>query len=220
MNAVYEEIRIALHAIWLRRWLALCVAWAICLVGWLIVALIPNSYESKARVYVNTQSLLEDKVGITQVQAQQDLDRLRQTLASTANLERVVKETDLNRTVDGPRDLAAKITRLRENITVMAQLDPSMIDISATWADSGLSDGANARISQQIVQKLQAPLARQSRATNEFAKGLTFLFDFDGLCQAANDPLQDFSRRFASERGRQNPIGWNTPRQESQISIG
>src|SRR3546814_3963760 len=75
-------------------------------------------------------------------------------LASTANLERVVKETDLNRTVDGPRDLAAKITRLRETITVMAQLDPSMIDISATWADSGLSDGANARISQQIVQKL------------------------------------------------------------------
>ena len=154
MAGLYDELLIALHGIWTRRWLALVVAWGVCMLGWLGVALVPNSYESKARVYVNTQSLLQDKVGITQVQSQQDLDRVRQTLASTANLERVVKETDLNQTVSGPRDMAAKITALREGITVMAQIDPSMIDISAKSADSSLSDGANARIAQQAVQKL------------------------------------------------------------------
>ncbi|HKY80456.1 MAG TPA: Wzz/FepE/Etk N-terminal domain-containing protein, partial [Sphingobium sp.] len=154
MAGLYDELLTVLHGLWTRRWLALGVAWGVCLAGWLGVALVPNSYESKARVYVNTQSLLQDKVGITQVQSQQDLDRVRQTLASTANLERVVKETDLNQTVSGPRDVAAKITALREGITVMAQMDPSMIDISAKSADSGLSDGANARIAQQVVQKL------------------------------------------------------------------
>ena len=154
MAGLYDELLIALHGIWTRRWLALAVAWGVCMLGWLGVALVPNSYESKARVYVNTQSLLQDKVGITQVQSQQDLDRVRQTLASTANLERVVKETDLNQTISGPRDMAAKITALREGITVMAQIDPSMIDISAKSADSSLSDGANARIAQQAVQKL------------------------------------------------------------------
>ncbi len=153
MAGLYDELLIALHGIWTRRWLALVVAWGVCMLGWLGVALVPNSYESKARVYVNTQSLLQDKVGITQVQSQQDLDRVRQTLESTANLERVVKETDLNQTVSGPRDMAAKITALREGITVMAQIDPSMIDISAKSADSSLSDGANARIAQQAVQK-------------------------------------------------------------------
>jgi polysaccharide chain length determinant protein (PEP-CTERM system associated) len=154
MAGLYDELLIVLHGIWTRRWLALGVAWGVCMLGWLGIALVPNSYESKARVYVNTQSLLQDKVGITQVQSQQDLDRVRQTLASTANLERVVKETDLNQTVSGPRDMAAKITALREGITVMAQADPSMIDISAKSADSSLSDGANARIAQQAVQKL------------------------------------------------------------------
>jgi polysaccharide chain length determinant protein (PEP-CTERM system associated) len=154
MAALVDELLVILHGIWNRRWLALAVAWGVCMAGWLGIALIPNSYESKARVYVNTQSLLEDKVGITQVQSQQDLDRVRQTLASTDNLERVVKETDLARTVNGPRDIAAKITELREGITVVAQLDPSMIDISATSADSSLSDGANARIAQQVAQKL------------------------------------------------------------------
>ncbi|HJT41458.1 MAG TPA: XrtA system polysaccharide chain length determinant [Sphingobium sp.] len=154
MAGLYDELLVVLHGIWTRRWLALGVAWGVCMAGWLGVALVPNAYESKARVYVNTQSLLQDKVGITQVQSQQDLDRVRQTLASAANLERVVKETDLNQTVGGPRDIAAKITALREGITVMAQMDPSMIDISAKSADSGLSDGANARIAQQVVQKL------------------------------------------------------------------
>lgn len=154
MAGLYDELLLVLHGIWSRRWVALGVAWGVCMLGWLGVAFIPNSYQSKARVYVNTQSLLEDKVGITQVQSQQDLDRVRSTLASAENLEKVVRDTDLSQTVSGPRDIAAKITKLRENITVMAQADPSMIDISAISADSGLSDGANARIAQQVVQKL------------------------------------------------------------------
>lgn len=177
MAGLYDELLILLHGIWTRRWLALGVAWGVCMLGWLGVALVPNSYESKARVYVNTQSLLQDKVGITQVQSQQDLDRVRQTLASTANLERVVKETDLNQTVSGPRDLAAKITTLREGITVMAQADPSMIDISAKSADSGLSDGANARIAQQVVQKLIDIFKEANLSSNrvETRQSLAFL---------------------------------------------
>ena len=154
MAGLYDELLVILHGIWNRRWMALAVAWGVCMLGWLAVALIPNSYESKARVYVNTQSLLEDKVGITQVQSQQDLDRLRQTLASAENLEKVVRGTDLSQGISGPRDMAAKISVLRENISIMAQADPSMIDISAVSADSSLSDGANARIAQQVVQKM------------------------------------------------------------------
>lgn len=154
MAGLYDELRILLHGIWSRRWIALGVAWGVAMLGWLGVALIPNSYQSKARVYVNTQSLLEDKIGITQVQSQQDLDRVRNTLVSAENLEKVVRDTDLSQSVSGPRDVAAKITKLRENITLMAQADPSMIDISASSADSSLSDGANARIAQQVVQKL------------------------------------------------------------------
>jgi polysaccharide chain length determinant protein (PEP-CTERM system associated) len=177
MTGLYDELLIVLHGLWTRRWLALGVAWGVCMAGWLGVALVPNSYESKARVYVNTQSLLQDKVGITQVQSQQDLDRVRQTLASAANLERVVKETDLNQTVASPRDLAAKMTALREGITVMAQIDPSMIDISAKSSDPGLSDGANARIAQQIVQKLVDIFQESNLSSNrvETKQSIAFL---------------------------------------------
>ena len=33
MNGIYDEVRIALHAIWTRRWLALAVAWGVCVLG-------------------------------------------------------------------------------------------------------------------------------------------------------------------------------------------
>ena len=107
MAGLFDELRVLLHGIWNRRWIALAVAWGVAMLGWLGVALIPNSYQSKARVYVNTQSLLEDRMGITQVQSQQDLDRLRSTLASAENLEKVVRGTDLSQTVSGQRDIAA-----------------------------------------------------------------------------------------------------------------
>ena len=65
MNGLYDEARLALHAIWTRRWIALAAAWGICILGWLVVAQIPNSYDSHARVFVEMQSVLPNKIGIT-----------------------------------------------------------------------------------------------------------------------------------------------------------
>lgn len=224
MAALVDELLVILHGIWTRRWLALGVAWGVCMLGWLGVALIPNSYESKARVYVNTQSLLEDKVGITQVQSQQDLDRVRQTLASTENLERVVRETDLRQTVNGPRDLAAKITTLREGITVMAQLDPSMIDISAKSADSSLSDGANARISQQIVQKLVDIFQETNLSSDkvETKQSLAFLDQQLGQrgqqLAAAEQRRVEFEQRYAGMLPGAGSIGQRMDAARSEIN--
>ena len=203
MAGLYDELRIILHGIWARRWVALGVAWIVCMLGWLGVALIPNSYQSKARVYVSTQSLLEDKVGITQVQSQQDLDRVRSTLASADNLEKVIRDTDLAQTVSGPREIAAKITKLRENITVMAQIDPSMIDITALSNDSSLSDGANARIAQQIVQKLidifqEENLSGDRRETKQSLAFLDQQIAERGKQLAAADQRRiEFAQRYA-----------------------
>src|SRR4051812_7057058 len=116
MDGLYEQLKIALHQVWRRRWLALAVAWALCLVGWLAIALIPNSYESKARVYVQLQSILPAQIGINPAGRQNDLTRVKQTLTSTENLEKVVRHSDLNGLVASERDLAAQVAQLREAI--------------------------------------------------------------------------------------------------------
>jgi polysaccharide chain length determinant protein (PEP-CTERM system associated) len=153
MNNIYDEILIALHSVWNRRWLALGVAWGICALGWLVVALIPNSYESHARIFVQMQSILPGKMGITPIEQQKDVDRVRQTLTSAVNLEKVVRGTDLSLSVAGARDMAGKVEMLRTNIKVVAQQD-NLFEITATSADSGMSDAANAKMATAIVQKL------------------------------------------------------------------
>lgn len=153
MNSLYDELLIALHGVWNRRWLALGVAWGVCALGWLAVSLIPNSYESKAKVYVQTRSVLQDKIGITPQEQQKNLDAIRQTLASAANLEKVVRGTDLAGTVASEKDVIGRANSLRDKIKVVSTQD-NLFEITATFSDSSLSDRAKAKISAQIVQKL------------------------------------------------------------------
>ncbi len=153
MNSIYEEIRIALHGIWLRRWLALGVAWGVCLAGWLAISTIPNKYESKASVFVQTQSLLPDKLGITPAERKNDIDGITQTLMSAENLEKVVRSTDLVASGTTPAEIASQITGLRKNIEIVAKQD-NLFQISATAGYGGFSNGQNAKLAKDVVQKL------------------------------------------------------------------
>ena len=64
MNQIIEEVRSALWTVWNRRWQALAVAWGVCLLGWLVVALIPNAYDSKTRIFVQLDDALAQQIGI------------------------------------------------------------------------------------------------------------------------------------------------------------
>ncbi len=153
MGGLYDEALIALHGIWHRRWLALAVGWGIALLGWLIVGLIPNSYKSEARIHVQSQSLLPDKIGITANERAAGVDALRQTLTSVANLEKVVRGTDLAAHVTTAQDMAEKTAALQKSITVIGQAD-NLVQISDVASESGFSDAQNARLATQVVQKL------------------------------------------------------------------
>jgi polysaccharide chain length determinant protein (PEP-CTERM system associated) len=153
MDGLYEQFRIALHQVWRRRWLALAVAWGLCLAGWLVIALIPNKYESSARIYAQMQSILPQQIGITPTERQNDFLRVRQTLTSTANLEKVVRRTDLNLLVASERDLADQVEQLREQIEVTAQPD-NLFEIKATSGVSSFSNAQNSRTAAAIVQNL------------------------------------------------------------------
>ena len=153
MDGIYDQVRAALLTVWRRRWLALAVAWGFCLLGWLVVALIPNSYASTAKVFAQVQSILPDKLGITPLERQTDLMRVKQTLTSTENLEKVIRRTDLNQLVASERDMAVQVAALRDNIKVTAQPD-NLFEISASSGVASFSNAQNARTATAIVQNL------------------------------------------------------------------
>lgn len=154
MGGLYEQIRIALHQVWQRRWLALAVAWVIAVIGWTAITFIPNSYEAKARMFVQVQPMLPSEVQSgTPNDQTSNLLRLRQTLTSNENLTRVVRRTDLNTLVQTDADLGGTVASLREKIKITA-LPDNLYEITATANFGGLAPPENARASAAIVQQL------------------------------------------------------------------
>lgn len=195
MPSLYDELLIALHGVWNRRWLALAIAWCVCVLGWLVVALIPNSYESHARVFVETRSILQNKIGITPEEQQKNLDSIRQTLTSAVNLEKVVRGTDLAGSVASERDVAGRVAMLQQKIKIVAEQD-NLFQITAAMSDSSISDRANARLANQVVQKL-IDIFQEANITgdrDETQQGIAFL---DQQIAARGKQLQAAEQRRA-----------------------
>lgn len=152
MTNIYEEVRIALQGIWHRRWIALAIAWAVCLLGWLVVAMVPNSYESKARIFVQIDDVLADQIGIGG-DRKRDIERVRQTLTSSVNLEKVIRATRLGDKVTSDKQMQAAVASLGKNVAVVSQQD-NLFEITGTAGSGGYNDAENAKLAQDIVQKM------------------------------------------------------------------
>ena len=153
MNSLFDDIRASLQGIWNRRWLALGVAWVVCLVGWVGVAMVPNSYESSARVFVQLYDPLAAQVGIGESDRRHDIDRIRDTLTSSQHLEKVIRSTPLGAKIHTRKQMDSAVQGLGKAIKVVNDQD-NLFEITATSASASRSDVENARLSQQIVQKM------------------------------------------------------------------
>ena len=109
-----------------RRWTVLIIAWIVCPLGWLGVASLSNSYTSEAKIYVDTQSLLRPLMKDLAVQPDIDaqLDIMRRTLFSRANVEDIIRKTDMDLEVgDDPIAMDRLIERMSTAIEM--QVDRS-----------------------------------------------------------------------------------------------
>ncbi|MFM9851794.1 MAG: XrtA system polysaccharide chain length determinant [Sphingomonadaceae bacterium] len=153
MNDIYEEVRIALHTVWLRRWLALAVAWGVALLGWLAVSGIPNKYESKASVFVQMQSALPGTYNESTTEQQRAVDAIQRTLTSSDNLEKVVRGAGLSAPGATARQIADQANGLRSSIEI-ANVQDNTFEITASSGSGGKSNAENAKAAKLIVQKL------------------------------------------------------------------
>ncbi len=153
MNSIFDELRSAIYSVWHRRWVVLGVAWGVCLLGWLVVATVPNSYESKARIYVQLDDPLADQIGIGVGDRKRDVTRVRQTLTSAVNLEKVIRSTKLGDGITTPKQMEAMVLDLSKAIKVESEQD-NLFKISAISTDGKMSDSDSAKMAQDIVQKM------------------------------------------------------------------
>lgn len=112
-----------LRSVWRRRWYIVAIAWAICLAGWGFVLVLPDTYSSKTRIYVDTQTMLAPLLRGIAVASNldQQVAFMKRTLLSRPNLEQVARMTDLDLTAETDRDMDGLLNELSKDIAIRSQ---------------------------------------------------------------------------------------------------
>ena len=192
MSEIFEELRAALWSVWHRRWLAIAVAWGVCLTGWLVIALIPNTYESKARVYVDVEDVLSKQLGIAG-DGKEEIMRVRQTLSSAKNLEKVITATRLGEGVTARGAMGAITAELEKSVKVTSEQD-NLFEITAEIGRSDLSDAENAVLARDVVQKL-LDILREEHVVGNRAGISSAISDLDRQLEERKRELEEAERR-------------------------
>lgn len=109
-----------LHGMWRYRWSALLIAWALAIIGWIVVFMLPNQFNVKTVVYVDTSSVLKPLLeGLTpETSTQDDLQIISRVLLSRKNLLSVIRQVDLDLEVNSPKEREDLLKHLARAIKI------------------------------------------------------------------------------------------------------
>lgn len=132
MEEILHQVMTALRGMWRRRWIGLAVAWAVAIIGAVVVLRIPERFEASARVYVDTQTVLKPLMTGLAVQPNVDeqIGLLARTLISRPNIEKIMRSADLDVTVTTPLERDQLIDSLMTRIRFMGSGRENIYSIS------------------------------------------------------------------------------------------
>lgn len=188
MQEQLTQVRAVVRGMWKYRWLGVLAAWAVALVGTVLVLRIPNQFEASARIHVDTLTILKPLMAGLAVQPDidQQVGMLSRTLISRPNVEKLVRMADLDLKNGSKAQQEATVDELmktlriagtgRDNLYVLSYRDTeperakrAIQSLASIFVESGLgatrNDAASAKafINDQIKTyqtKLEAAEAR------------------------------------------------------------
>jgi polysaccharide chain length determinant protein (PEP-CTERM system associated) len=202
LDLVLEQIRGA----WRFRGTAMIVAWSICLLGWLVVLALPDTYSARARVYVDTRTRLSQVTQGIAVESNiaSQAEEVRQALLGGPQLEKVARLAIPGFATATPEAQADIVMRLRDRLEVGATNDREALQqkepadlYTITYTDRSV-DGARRVVDQLLRLFLANALGGSQEGSEQAQQFLTQqIADYDKRLAAAEERLADFKREHA-----------------------
>jgi polysaccharide chain length determinant protein (PEP-CTERM system associated) len=200
VNELLRQVLTELRGAWRYRWVAMAIAWVVGIVGIGYVLNMPDVYEARAQVFVDTEDpLLNMQLGSAMDDPQNKVNYVRRQLLSTPNLEQVARETDLDLRVDTPQAFENLIIGLQREIQVqpggMRGFEANLYDIRYRDPDR--------RTAERVVQVLLNSFQERSVEGDlrDDLQALEFLdqqmADYRRRLEQAESRVADFRRRNA-----------------------
>lgn len=148
MEELLSQLLSFIKGIWKYRWYAVGIAWVVLAVSWAKIYTLPNVYQSSARVYVDTQTILKPLLsGMTTLpNVDQQVSIMSRTLISRPNVERVIRMVDLDLKTMSVKDHEKLVDNLTSQIKITGTSNDDIYSISYANEDP--------KVVKNVVQSL------------------------------------------------------------------
>ncbi len=203
MEDLISQMLLLIRGVWKYRWIAVAVMWLVAVAGWTKVFLLPNDYQTSARVFVDTQTILKPLLAnMTSVpNIEQQVSIMSRTLLSRPNIERVMRMVDLDVRGRTPREHEAMVESLMTSIKISGTSTNDIYTISYSQHDP--------RQVRDVVQSLLTIFVEGSfkGKSGDSAKAVQFIDEqiksYEERLVAAENSVKEFKLRHAGLLPRQ-----------------
>jgi len=199
MQEVLEQVLDYLKGIWLKRRYLIVATWLICPVGWFAVSQLQDTYESEARVFADTQSILGPLLKGMTVETNTDaqIGLMVKTLLSRPNLERISRMTDLDVQANTPKEFEELIERLKDDILIKKTggRRENIFNISFTDKDPIMARDVVQTVLTLFIENTRGDNRRDSDSANKFLDSQ--ISEYENLLAKAEARLTSFKQKYS-----------------------
>jgi len=196
LQATLQQVVDYIRGIWIKKRFIIISSWLICPLGLLAVAQMPDVYESRAKVYVDTRSMLQPLLRGLAVRSDPDVEikLIARTLLSKPNLEDIARETDLDITANTPQEFEEIVESLKDNIQLSSGGRENIYTISFTHQDPQLTKRV---VSVTLDKFVEGALGQNRKDSDNASKFLEEqLEEFAQRLEASEQRLANFKKQY------------------------
>lgn len=190
--------------LWRRRWTVAVVTWAAALAGWFALWLIPDQYESRAQVYVQTETVLDPVMnGVTaRPNYEKRIEVMKLQLLTRPNVEEIIYRAGLDKEITAtvPRLKRAQTEKLVDWVAGQITItSPQEMYFTISYKNSDPAIARNvvdAALNLLIEQDLGASISEKEAARKRLDAEIK---TFDERLTAKEQEVAAFRRQNAEE---------------------
>jgi len=193
-ESILDQAYFYINSVWQRRWLVVALAFAFCLIGWIGVAVWPNTYTATGRIYVDSRGVLGPLLSGLAVDPGLDAEAqvMKQTLLSRPNLEKLARETDRDVEVSSLTEREALVEQLASSTTITSDRS-NIFEIEFQDKDPKRArDSVQALIDIFVEKNLGANRAEMDSAHRFIDEQIQY---YEGKLDDAEQRLANFKQR-------------------------
>lgn len=189
-----DQVLTYLKGIWIKKRYVIISSWLVCPIGWLYVVSLPDTYQSSARVYVDTNSLLRPLLRGLAVynNPEQQVSLVARTLLSRPNLEKIAREADLDIKAKTAAEFDAVIADLKDGIKLSSTRDANIYTISYSASTPALAQQIVQITLNEFIESNLGSTRKSSDSAEEFLDRQ--ISDYEKRLMEAEQRLADFKR--------------------------